>query len=478
MSAQQVSIPSAVPGLCWPAFPGRTDARRLAAQWQRAHPSCRQAAAADDTALLLALQWQFERSEWANPDALQIRQLAQLDALLAHAWREVPFYRARLESAGYRPDVSLSWSIFRRIQTLRRSEVQAAGPGLRARGWPAQHGNAYRETTSGSTAEPVEFASTDIVKVIWHALTLREHLWHRRDFGGRLAAIRSVIDPGDCPDWGLPAILLGETGPAFGLRVSTPISQQAAWLLERDPEYLLSYPSNIEALAREFIARGDRLTRLREARTFGERLPAELREVVRRAWNVPVVDVYSAQEVGYIALQCPQHTHYHVQSENVVVEVLDDQDAPCRPGTLGRVVVTSLHNFATPFVRYELGDYAEPGEPCDCGRGLPVLRRVAGRARNMAVLPDGSRFWPRIRPGEWADVVAVKEFRLVQTAPDAMRLEIVTQQPLHAEQTAALAARVVRHLAHPFRVSVRRVDRILRGAADKLDDFVCELDCA
>jgi len=477
LTSEQASIPSAVPGLRWPAFPGRADARILAEQWQRAHPACRQTAAADDTALLLALQWQLERSEWSSPDVLPARQLVQLDALLAHAWREVPFYRARLECAGYRPDVSLTWSVFQRIPILPRSEVQTTGPGLRARAWPTQHGKAYRETTSGSTAEPVEFASTDVVKVMWHALTVREHLWHRRDFGGRLAAIRSVIDPGDRPDWGLPAILLGETGPAFGLRVSTPIPQQAAWLRERDPEYLLSYPSNVAALAREFIARGDRLTRLREARTFGERLPAELRDLVRRAWNVPVVDVYSAQEVGHIALQCPQHTHYHVQSENVVVEVLDDKGAPSPAGTVGRVVVTSLHNFATPFIRYELGDYAEPGDPCDCGRGLPVLRHVVGRARNMAVLPDGSRFWPRIRPGEWADVVAVKEFRLVQTAPDAMRLEIVTQQPLHAGQTAALAAGVARHLAHPFRVSVLRVDRIVRGAADKLDDFLCEVHC-
>ncbi|MGH8663243.1 MAG: hypothetical protein ACREUX_03155, partial [Burkholderiales bacterium] len=266
MTAAQASLPSVVPGLCWPAFPGRADARILAAQWQRDHALSRQAAVADDTALLLALQWQFERSEWSSPQDLQARQLSQLDALFAHAWHRVPFYRARLAAAGYRPDSPLSWAIFRAIPVLRRSEVQAAGASLYACSWPPQHGKAYREATSGSTAEPIEFAATDIVKVMWHALTLREHLWHRRDFGARLAAIRSVIDPGERPDWGLPVTLLGPTGPASGLRVSTPVPEQAAWLAERDPEYLLSYPSNLAALAREFIARGFRLTRLREAR--------------------------------------------------------------------------------------------------------------------------------------------------------------------------------------------------------------------
>ncbi|MCC7083126.1 MAG: phenylacetate--CoA ligase family protein [Burkholderiales bacterium] len=474
MAGSHDDIRSAVPGVRWPAIPARGDARALATRWQCEH--ARKTPLADDTALLLALQWQFERSEWSAPEDLQSRQLAQVDALCAHAWEEVPFYRERLAAAGYRPAMPLSWPAFRAIPVLGRSEVQAAGATLRARSWPPQHGRSYREATSGSTAEPIEFTSTEIVKVMWHAFTLREHLWHRRDFGSRLAAIRSVIDPGDYADWGLPATLLGPTGPAFGLRVSTPVPEQLAWIAARDPEYLITYPSNLAALARESAAGGTRPTRLRETRTFGERLPAGLREAVQRAWNVPLVDMYSAQEVGYIAFQCPQHAHYHVQSEGVLVEVLDELGSPCPPGTIGRVVVTSLHNFATPFIRYELGDYAVTGEPCPCGRGLPVLGDIVGRARNMAIRPDGSRFWPRIRPGEWAGAFAVKQFRLVQTAPDAMRLEVVTLEPLQAEQTAAIADGVARRLGHPFDITVVRVDHIARGAGEKLDDFVCQLE--
>ena len=40
---------------------------------------------------------------------------------------------------------------------------------------------------------------------------------------------------------------------------------------------------------------------------------------------MPVTDVYSSDEVGYIALQCPETEHYHVQSEALLVEVLDDR---------------------------------------------------------------------------------------------------------------------------------------------------------
>src|SRR3546814_13116510 len=84
----------------------------------------------------------------------------------------------------------------------------------------------------------------------------------------------------------------------------------------------------------------------------------------------------------YLALQCPEHEHYHVQSEAVLLEVLDEEDRPCRPGEVGRVVVTPLTNFAMPMIRYAVGGLAAVGAPCPCGRGLPVLTRILGRARD------------------------------------------------------------------------------------------------
>lgn len=61
--------------------------------------------------------------------------------------------------------------------------------------------------------------------------------------------------------------------------------------------------------------------------------------------------MYSANEVGYIALQCPRTEVYHVLSEGALVEVLDEHGQACAPGAIGRVVVTPLHNFAMPLFR-------------------------------------------------------------------------------------------------------------------------------
>ena len=114
------------------------------------------------------------------------------------------------------------------------------------------------------------------------------------------------------------------------------------------------------------------------------------------AWGVPLSDMYSGREVGYLALQCPQHDHYHVMSEGNFLEVLGDDGRPCQPGETGRVVVTTLHNYVMPLIRYEIGDFAEVGEPCPCGRGLPVLTRILGRQQNMLTLPTGESRWTQI----------------------------------------------------------------------------------
>jgi phenylacetate-CoA ligase len=443
--------PSVIPGIAWPAI------------------------VADDAALLLSIQFQLEASQWWPREQLEACQLVQLDALARHAASQVPFQARRLQQAGYRADRPLTWETFRRIPVSTRTDVQQQGAAMHAARFPPEHGNVRRDATSGSTFEPIDFLATDLVQVWWNAFTLREHLWHRRDFAGSLAAIRSVTSPGDAPTWGSPADIVAATGRGHALRVSTPVPDQIEWLLERDPDYLMSYPSNVLALAREFEVRGQRLARLREVRTYGEVVTPELREVCRRVWGVPVTDVYSAQECGYLAFQCPLHDHYHVQSEAVLLEVLDDTGAPCAPGTVGRVVVTSLSNFVMPFLRYDLGDYAEVGSPCECGRGLPVLTRIMGRVRNMATLPDGSRFWPRIRSGELSRIVPLQQFRLVQTALDAMRLEVVSADPLSQSEARAVADNVRERLGHPFRIEVVRVGRIDRGCGDKFEDFRSEL---
>jgi len=313
-------------------------------------------------------------------------------------------------------------------------------------------------------------------QLFWNAFTLRDHLWHRRDLSGRLAAVRYAPAGGAAAGWGPATDAAFMTGDCAILHIDTDLSQQVDWLCERDPVYLLSYASNIRELALAFMARGLRLPRLREVRSVSEVVGPELRTLVRGAWNVPLTDMYSAKEVGYIALQCPERDVYHVQSENVLVEIVDEDNRPCAPGQAGRVLLTALHKFAMPLIRYEIGDYAVPGEACTCGRGLPTIREIRGRERNMMHLANGEKRWPLCDLVKEPDLPGILQYQFVQKSHKHLELRLVVG-PQYARNLEPVLREIVhRRLGHPFELAIFYGDSIPRSTGGKYEDFRSEID--
>jgi phenylacetate-CoA ligase len=185
--------------------------------------------------------------------------------------------------------------------------------------------------------------------------------------------------------------------------------------------------------------------------------------------------MYSANELGYLALQCPRHEHYHVQSEGVLLEVLDAAGRPCAPGEIGRVVITSLHNFAMPLVRYDIGDYAEVGATCPCGRGLPVLARIVGRTRNMLTLATGERYWPNFALRGMTSELPILQHQIVQKAYDRIEARLVTGRRLEAGEEDRLRRQLLSRLPEGFRVDLVYCESIPRGEGGKFEDFVSEV---
>jgi phenylacetate-CoA ligase len=185
--------------------------------------------------------------------------------------------------------------------------------------------------------------------------------------------------------------------------------------------------------------------------------------------------MYSTQETGYIALQCPDSENYHIQSECALVEILDAEGVPCQAGEIGRVVVTPLHNFATPLLRYDIGDYAEVGAPCPCGRGLPVLTRIMGRARAMLALPNGGRSWPLMGGSRFAEIAPVRQYQFVQKTPEKIEARLVLERALTVQEEEALRERMLTRLGHPFEINFRYVDQIARKAGGKYEESKSEL---
>jgi phenylacetate-CoA ligase len=442
-------VQSDLPGLAWPAIPS------------------------PEGAAVLALLYQLQHSQWLPAQRLAALQMRQLSAVLQHAHRYVPYYRGRW-GAGFDVAASASPEGLAALPLLTRRELLENHDALKSERIPPEHGNVVEARTSGSTGAPVRVLGTGIMNLHWKALTLREHGWHQRDLSRKLAVIRRAT-PGVAESWGAATAGTVLTGASVSRDIDADVEAQLDWLARERPTYLLTYPSLVVELAKASLRRGEILVGLREVRTLAEALGADARALCREAWGVPLTDFYSAGEVGYIALQCPQHEHYHVQSESLLVEILDDRGLPCGPGEVGRVVVTALHNFAMPLIRYEIGDYAATGAPCPCGRGLPVLEGIVGRVNGMLVTASGERYWPVFGMRDAQSFANIRQHQFVQKQFDLIQARLVVDAPLSATQEERLRRHMEARLPAGIRVQIVYCDAIPRSPGGKFQDFISEV---
>jgi len=430
---------------------------------------------------ILGYLYQLDRAQWMAEDRHTAAILSQLHLLLRTAFEKVPYYRDALGGAGFDPAAPLDEAAWARVPLLTREVLQDQGKRLLSTAIPNSMQPFKQTRSSGSTGMPVEVFQPATKMPMMYATAILEPMIHGADFGGKSASIRFIRKEGvgdapvSAPDWGPPTSLLLETGPAAMLSARTAPEVQADWVIREDPQLLQMFPSSLEALLPVLEARGAELPGLQYFRTMGEQLPERLREQVRDQLGRRIVDVYSAQEVGLIAIQCPAHDHYHLMQDMVFTEILRDDGNPCAPGEIGRVVVTDLFNAGFPLIRYVLGDYAEMGAPCDCGRVWPVITRVMGRVRNLITYPDGRREWPAAPGKHLGEAVPMKQYQIVQTALDQLHVRFVMKRPLTDEDRAAATAIIKERIGAEFQVTVTEVPVIERGANGKYEEFRSEL---
>jgi phenylacetate-CoA ligase len=433
---------------------------------QDATPEPTDTTAANITAALA----QMER---AQPIDVARIQGKQLERILRHAWQHTRFYRSRLnnlfEGGDFRPE---AWGD---VPLLTRSEAQEHRHSRRA--FELEDGSrTFAVQTSGSSGAPLDIAWNPVATISTRAAAERMHRWHNLDIEAPIAEIRSFggseyAFPGGRGQrgWSLSA----PDAIRYRLSVSTPVHQQLDWLALVQAPYLNTYPTMLRELALEAIKQ-NRTLRFDAVLTAGEVLTPEIRQLCHEAFGARIIDSYGCQEMGKLAIQCDQSDLYHICASNVLFEVLDDAGKHVAPGESGRVVLTSLYNYAMPFIRYDIGDYARLAKaPCKCGRSLPAIESLQGRRRNMVTLPDGNKRWlPGKVLAELGSMVHAERSRLVQTATDQFELQFVASGKGQNFDPQAVAERA-RELIHPQIVLTPvEMEELNRSAGGKFQDVI------
>lgn len=430
---------------------------------------------------------ELDRTQWLSPDELELGQLQQVRLLVQHCAEHVPYYRRVLSEAGVLSRPLESLSDFRQLPFLTRELYQRHAAELHATQLPAGMKEVSSDYTSGTSGVPIMVRKTNRDGLWWNAFYLRDLEWSGIDPRGRLAAIRLLAKSPEqlqrlllgssSKVWGQLGQYLIENGPAFGMDIRQDPRLQLEWIERIQPNYLLSMPSNLDFLAGLLRESGRRIPELKAIQAIGESLPLDVRQRIETAFGVPVKNLYSTTEAGYMASPCPLGDGLHVHAENVLTEVLDADHRPCQPGQTGRLVITSLTNFVNPFLRYEMLDEVTLGlGSCPCGRGLPLWQHVEGRRHPLFFLPDGRRHSSMGVNIGVRKIGGCHQFQIIQREVDHFIVRIVpdkTWTPDHAEQIRSV---IHREFESPVRVDVETHNFLERPAGGKLKLVVVELE--
>lgn len=433
-------------------------------------------AAGETAASVVALAGELERTQWLDGGSHRREQFAQLGRTAAWLAAHSPPFARRLQAAGIEPAELATPEALAALPVIERRWFQSE-PGFYSDAVPPDHEPCGETSTSGSTGEFLTVRRTRVNQLVWLAMVMRDHGWRRTDFSQPLVTVRAgTMKIATYPAWGAPATLFEPTGPALTLPINLSGEEFLARMRAFRAGNLVSYPNALAVLLGAIERDGAGIPSLRAIRCVGEMVTPELRQRTRTLLGLEVADAYTSQEMGYIALQCPDSANYHLMAESLIVELLREDGMPCAEGEIGRVVLTDLHNHATPLVRYALGDLAEAGGACPCGRGLPTIKRIVGRSRNLLRKADGSRIWPTLgglTASGYLSRLPVLQYQLVQTAIDHLEVRLVTGRPFTAEDEAIVRTSVRRALGIPMELSFRYFEnRIPLPASGKFEDFI------
>ncbi len=318
---------------------------------------------------------EYDRTQWMTPEQIHEYRSAYLKNLLAYARQYIPFYN-HVQSLEECPVITKS--------QLKENPSQFTSRQMFPR--------VTAKTTSGSTSEPITVYKNDEAMAREQAITYRAYSW-------------AGIEPGmrQVRFWGIPL----KQRDRRGVRIKDALLNRIRLSAFRyTPEIMHSYARRIQRMGRcyfygyassiyEFAAfAGENnylFDNIQAIITTSELLTPHRREMIENVLKTTVYDEYGCAEVGTIGHEDSTGTMY-INAENLILEV-QNENGEVLPEGEGTLIVTELHNRLQPLIRYNLGDIGVVRlKGPFAGKGLPVLEKVHGRARDVLVGPDGKRY--------------------------------------------------------------------------------------
>jgi len=416
---------------------------------------------------------EFREREYYRADQFHQYQESQLGRVVDAAWHS-PYYCQVFGESGIRRDMQ-PWQVLERAPLLTKSTLRIRPRDLLS-GKRLPRGTKVLKS-SGTTGTPVEIFTTRE----FHAVDLANCEVRNLNVGGASFYDRRVTFGARkvCPfEQNRPSFWrysrLENMAYASIYHLSPHfIPAYLEFLRSYRPSFVLGFPSAIYTVAQYALEHDDLPAPVRCVSTNSETLSEEAREAIEAAFQCRVFDAYGLSEgCAYIG-QC-EHGRYHVSPDRGIVEILDPDGRPCPAGVLGELVCTGLHNTLQPLIRYRTGDAGRWAidQQCPCGRNMPIMESVEGRAEDVCLTPDGrpvSRFTHVFK-----GMKNVRESQVVQEKPDLFVVYVVPTREFGDRDVKFIKTNMRLHVG-AVETQVKEVHEIPRSSSGKVSATVCKL---
>ena len=429
-------------------------------------------------------------SEFIEPERIVGMQNTKLMRLMRFCNLRVPYYRKLFACYGLSLADLTGISALYRLPILKKADLLENERAIQATQLPQGEGVAGWSTSSGATGRPTRVLMTKRSDMAFSLMMQRLLRWERWMPEGKMAEIRlaptlPLLPGGERLKDGDTVGLKGwrfinhmfETGPYVGLNRTNSLDAQIEWLKRERPNYLVSYPGNLEALA--YACQGLPVDSIKGVRSISAQLEEGVRRRLMSAFKLKIGQGYGLNEIGVVGGRCLAG-RYHVNAEHCLVEILDEDGAPCKSGETGRIVVTGLNNFAMPLIRYDTSDLGVQVEgPCPCGRTLPSFGRIVGRNRDWKRTPQGTVQKLNFVNDTVAKVPIsqlsnLREYRLHQFWDNRFELRLRTKGELPGEFYEKLGKAWQKRFRDEPPLTFKSVDKFEDAPSGKQSDFTSD----
>ena len=419
---------------------------------------------------------QYKRMQWMNNKEIEEYQLAKLKQIITYSAKKSPYYGRLFEDNGISLPSINNFKDLTRIPVTTKANIVESYSSIRSTDTFLFSSS---KTTGGSTGQPVTIEKNANALARERAATWRAYEWAGIGIGDTQARF-----------WGVPLTkkshllsravdFVSNRSRLSAFQVNEKcLDNYYKKLLKLRPAYLYGYVSIISEFAKYMAKKKyEGLPGLRSVITTSEVLDENSRNLIEKVFGVKVFNEYGCGEVGSIAHEC-QQGNMHIMSENVFIEI-DTSQSP--DGNSGEIIVTDLHNYAMPVIRYRLGDFATlSSDMCQCGRGLPILKKVHGRAYDIVIDIDGNRYHPELLMYIFEELkssaAGIKQFQVIQKSVDFFMINIVPDVQYKEETEKYITHRIREKIHTGINIKFNYVKEIAREKSGKMRIIKSELN--